>query len=149
MQCEPNGCVALGWGHNMQYGLAVSGVVIRPGEVQGGLNRSPWQYLPSGSPFRPTKPVQFSVYLKGQSTTEQAPHRSSRSLANLAVLKRFARQVGQNAIQLTRDISWKEVKRLLRGGADPDDSGVLNAPTYHVLPYTYPLPYHMLKSYEG
>jgi hypothetical protein len=92
--------------------------------------------------------MQYSVYLKGQSLSEEAPHRASRGLATLAVALLMARKVGQNAIQLTRDVSWKDAKRLMRGGVDPDDTGALNAPGYHTLPYTYPLPYDLLRSYQ-
>jgi hypothetical protein len=99
-------------------------------------------------PSAPPNPMQFYVYLKAQSLSEEAPHRSPRALASMAVTRNMARIVGQNAIQLTRDMSWKEVKRILRGGCDPDDSGRLNPPTYHTLPYTYPLPLDLLRSYQ-
>ncbi|SRR5579871_2458426 len=89
--------------------------------------------------------MQWTVHLKGQSLSEQPPHKSSKILALAAIDSDLAVKCGQNAIQLKTNRTWKEVKALLRGS--PAERHMLNAPTYHTLPYTYPLPYHLLRCY--
>ena len=56
--------------------------------------------------------------------------------------------IGQNAIQLTVGSSWKELKAWLRGYR-ADRPEPINPHGYFTLPYTYPLPYHVLKCYQG
>lgn len=90
--------------------------------------------------------MQWTVRLKGQTLSDTPPHKSSRILALAAIDADLAVKCGQNAIQLKTNRTWKEVKALLRG--NPAERHMLNAPNYHVLPYTYPLPYHLLKSYQ-
>lgn len=60
--------------------------------------------------------MRFSVYLKEQPYLESpASHKCSRDLAVLIIGAFLARQIGQNAIQLTTDESWRAVKDRLRG----------------------------------
>jgi len=62
--------------------------------------------------------LRFSVYLKtSEVLPEKADHECSRQLAVKAVLGRYARKVGQNAIQLLHDNTWQWVKQALRGEA--------------------------------
>jgi hypothetical protein len=60
----------------------------------------------------------------------------------MCVKRGLARKVGLRAIQITSGMSIRQVKEYLRG------SGVLNPPTYHCLPYTYPLPAAILERYQ-
>lgn len=96
--------------------------------------------------------MQFSVYLLQQDAFNIGtvpPHSCSRKNADWFVLRGIARRVGQNAIQLVRDISWKQAKELLPKKANPDDFGILNQEGYHTVPYTYPLPYEILRHYRS
>lgn len=91
--------------------------------------------------------MQFSAYLSGP-LPEKAPHKLSRVLAELAVDCRIARKIGQNAIQIVNGMTIRQVKDYLRGCASRPEIERLNPPTYHVLPYTYPLPLHILEHYQ-
>lgn len=63
--------------------------------------------------------MRICVYLKVQdSQVEAAKHRASRDLVALVLGAFLARQIGQNAIQLTTDESWRAVKDRFR--AKPD-----------------------------
>lgn len=90
--------------------------------------------------------MQFSVYLKSQNAFHigsVAPHSCSRKLADALVLRGIARKVGQNAIQLLRDITWQQAKQLI-----PKACPILNSPGYHTPAYTYPLSYEFLRTYQ-
>jgi hypothetical protein len=89
--------------------------------------------------------MQFQAYLSGP-LPEKAPHRISHVLALEAVKRGLARKVGLRAIQILSGMSIRELKDYLRGS-----SGLLeriNPPGYHCLPYTYPLPFHILEHYQ-
>ncbi len=58
--------------------------------------------------------MDFCLYLKPQSLPEQPAHRISRSWANRILSERVGRKVGQNAVQLTVDLTWRELKQSLR-----------------------------------
>jgi hypothetical protein len=60
----------------------------------------------------------ISVYLKQQDPLQDcAPHETSRRTAVKLLALSVARPVGQNAIQLIPEISWKEAKNLIRYGS--------------------------------
>jgi len=62
--------------------------------------------------------VRISVYLKQQDPLQDcAPHETSRTTAVKLLALSVARPVGQNAIQLCGEITWKEAKNLLRYGS--------------------------------
>lgn len=62
--------------------------------------------------------MRFSVYLKTSEVLSGKPdHECSRPLALRALTARYARKVGQNAIQLIHDNTWQHVKAALRGEA--------------------------------
>ena len=67
-------------------------------------------------------------------------------LALEAVKRGLARKVGLRAIQILSGMSIREVKDYLRGSFTKCE--VINPPGYHVLPYTYPLPLHILEHYQ-
>jgi len=64
--------------------------------------------------------MDFSVYLKDQDhQIEAAPHRATRTVVGIVLTARLARKVGQNAIQLTTEAPWGEVKRCARLNIKP------------------------------
>jgi len=96
--------------------------------------------------------VQFSVYLLDQNPFHLgtvAPHSCTRKIAEWMLQRGVARKTGQNAIQLMRDITWKQAKSLMPKKSSPDDHGVLNKEGYHTPCYTYPLPYEILRHYQS
>lgn len=59
--------------------------------------------------------MEISVYLLKQNHLSDDPaHFSTQRLARLVLIAELAKPVGQNAIQLMVDLSWKEVKLLAR-----------------------------------
>jgi hypothetical protein len=88
--------------------------------------------------------MQFSVQLRKPDSSKPMAH-ASRKWAEAAILADLAVKTGQNSIQLTiLGMTWPEAKSIMRG-----KPGTLNAPdSYHCLPYTYPLPYEMLRHYR-
>jgi hypothetical protein len=59
--------------------------------------------------------MDFCLYLKPQNPLSEEPsHSISRTWAKRAISLRVMRQIGQNAVQLTVDRSWKEVKEMIR-----------------------------------
>lgn len=89
--------------------------------------------------------MQFSAYLQGP-LPEKAPHRISHVLALEAVRRGLARKIGLRAIQILSGMTIRELKDYLRGSSAAIES--INPPGYHVLPYTYPLPLHILEHYQ-
>jgi len=90
--------------------------------------------------------MQFSVYLSGP-LPEAAPHKLSRTLAMAALRCGLVRQIGQNAVQIVNGMSIRQVKDYLRGTGSGEIERI-NPPGYHCLPYTYPLPLHILEHYQ-
>jgi hypothetical protein len=92
--------------------------------------------------------MQFSAYLSGP-LPEVAPHKLSRTLAMAALRCGLARKIGQNAVQIVNGMSIRQVKDYLRGtGTGPAQIERINPPGYHCLPYTFPLPYDLLRHYQ-
>lgn len=59
--------------------------------------------------------MEISVFLQGQNHAQDtASHRSSRIVMKMVLAAALAEQIGQNAIQLTTPLSWKEVKAFAR-----------------------------------
>lgn len=55
--------------------------------------------------------MDISVFLLSQDhTVDEAPHRGTRTVIKLALAQGLVRPIGQNAVQLTTDAPWKEVK---------------------------------------
>jgi hypothetical protein len=72
--------------------------------------------------------MRISVYLKQHDPLQDvAPHETSRRIAVKLLALSVARPVGQNSIQLLREISWKEAKNLLRGR-------IIGSGTWNLLP---------------
>jgi hypothetical protein len=66
------------------------------------------------SAFTPN-PMDISVYLQSQDHTRDCPaHHCTRTLMRLVLAAELADPVGQNAIRLTVDLLWKDVKTLAR-----------------------------------
>jgi hypothetical protein len=67
--------------------------------------------------------VPISVYSQQQdlkaTPLPNAEHSATRRLSILILRAGLARQFGQDAIQLTTDLAWPEVKRLARSHVDP------------------------------
>jgi hypothetical protein len=92
--------------------------------------------------------MRISVYLKEHDPLQdRAPHETSRYTAAQLLALSVARPVGQNAIQLTRSISWKEAKTLCRGR-------ILGSGAWNLLPpldWYYPwtdLPQWLIRIYR-
>lgn len=59
--------------------------------------------------------MDISVFLLSQDhTVDEAPHRGTRTVIKLALAVGLVRPIGQNAVQLTTDAPWKEVKAAAR-----------------------------------
>lgn len=97
--------------------------------------------------------MRISVYLKEQDyLVTQAAHRTSRSVAYLVIAMGMARVVGQNAIQLSTEATWRELKNKMRGtDAQITESGEIWAllpPLDFYMPWT-DLPLWLLKIYDS
>jgi hypothetical protein len=91
--------------------------------------------------------MRISVYLKEQDPLQDsASHKSSRGTALCLIAIGVARRVGQNAVQLTRDMTWKEAKNLLRGTTIQPDTWNLLPPLDWYYPWT-DLPLWMIRAY--
>ena len=91
--------------------------------------------------------MRISVYLKQQDPLQDcAPHETSRRSAAQLLALSVAHPVGQNAIQLTRAISWKEAKSLIRGRLIEPDTWNLLPPLDWYYPWT-DLPQWLIRTY--
>lgn len=91
--------------------------------------------------------MRISVYLKPQDHLQDcAPHETSRTIAASLLALSVARPVGQNAIQLTRDMTWKEAKRLLKWCPMETESSNLLPPLDWYFPWT-DLPLWLIRTY--
>jgi len=100
--------------------------------------------------------MRISVYLKQQDhLVDSAQHKVTRTFAALLLARSIARPVGQNAVQLTTDGSWKEVKNRLKGVRVSEDGGRLTETALGLLPpldWYYPwvsLPEWLLECYRS
>ena len=60
--------------------------------------------------------MRISVYSKPQDhLVEASAHKVTRTFAALLLIHSIARPIGQNALQLTTDESWREIKNRLKG----------------------------------
>lgn len=63
----------------------------------------------------PTPEMEFSVFQRQQDhLTEPSCHQGTRTVINLVLAAGLAQKIGQNAIKLTTEAEWKEVKRCAR-----------------------------------
>ena len=91
--------------------------------------------------------MRISVYLKQHDPLQDiAPHETSRNTAAKLLALSVARPVGQNAIQLLRDMTWKEAKRLVRGQLIQPDTWNLLPPLDWYYPWT-DLPRWLIQAY--
>jgi len=61
--------------------------------------------------------MEFSVFTRTQNpAADPAPHRGTRTIVSLVLQAGLAIRVGQNAIRLTTDSPWREVKLAARTG---------------------------------
>lgn len=64
--------------------------------------------------------MDISVFVRGQDhLAEPAKHVTSRKWMKLALASHYVRRVGQNAIQIVNDWTWKDVKEYVRTGLTP------------------------------
>ena len=61
----------------------------------------------------------ISVYSQQQDLSEAPAHEVTRRLSILLLKAGLARRIGQNAIQLTTEMPWAEIKKLARAHVDP------------------------------
>lgn len=64
--------------------------------------------------------MDISVFLLSQDhATDSPPHRGTRTIINLALAVGLVRRIGQNAVKLTTNTPWKEVKAHARAQTRP------------------------------
>ncbi len=97
--------------------------------------------------------MRISVYLKQHDPLQDcAPHETSRNTASKLLALSVARLVGQNAIQLLTEITWKEAKDLVRPRLIKPGR-LIEPDTWNLLPpldWYYPwtdLPLWMIRAY--
>jgi hypothetical protein len=98
--------------------VTLSAASLTPNDYFAVARRPAFPSARAAIPFHPI-PVAISVYSQQQDLTAAPAHEITRRLSILLLKAGLARRTGQNAIQLTTETPWREIKKLARAHVDP------------------------------